>query len=207
MRITGLHSQSRRNSRRVSVYLDGVFAFGLAQETVLALGLAEGMDVERSELDRICREDQLHHARNYAYLLLSYKARTAAELKARLVRKGFSPDVVSSTLERLGELGLVNDEQFARQFTEDRVVVGHKGTWRVRAELRKRGVAREQIEQAIAAAPDETAAAREVVLKFRARNKRLEPDVLRRRLYGFLARRGFSVDTIRQVLDVTDEEA
>jgi regulatory protein len=207
MRITGLHSQSRRNSRRVSVYLDGVFAFGLAQETVQALGLCEGMDVERSELDRICREDQLHHARNYAYLLLSYKARTSAELRERLVRKGFSPDVVSSTLERLGELGLVNDEQFARQFTEDRVVVGHKGTWRVRAELRKRGVAREQIEQAIAAAPDETAAAREVVLKFRARNKRLEPDVLRRRLYGFLARRGFSVDTIRQVLDVTDEEA
>lgn len=207
MRITGLHSQSRRSSRRVSVYIDGIFAFGLAQETVQALGLAEGMDVERSELDRICREDQLHHARNYAYLLLSYKARTSAELKGRLIRKGFSPDVVQATLARLAELGLVNDEQFARQFTEDRVNVGHKGTWRVRAELRKRGVAREQIDQAIAAAPDETAAAREVVLKFRARNKRLEPDVLRRRLYGFLARRGFSVDTIRQVLDLTDEEA
>lgn len=206
MRITGLHSQSRRSSRRVSVYIDGIFAFGLAQETVQALGLAEGMDVERSELDRICREDQLHHARNYAYLLLSYKARTSAELKGRLIRKGFSPDVVQATLARLAELGLVNDEQFARQFTEDRVNVGHKGTWRVRAELRKRGVAREQIDQAIAAAPDETAAAREVVLKFRARNKRLEPDVLRRRLYGFLARRGFSVDTIRQVLDLTDEE-
>jgi regulatory protein len=205
MRITGLRSQ-RRSSRRVSVYIDGSFAFGLAQETVQALGLAEGMDVERTELDRICREDQLHHARNYAYLLLSYKARTSAELKQRLVRKGFSPDIVQATLERLAQLRLVNDEQFARQFAEDRVNLGHKGQWRVRAELRKRGVARDQIEQAIAGAPDETAAAREVAEKFRARNRRLEPDVLKRRLYGFLARRGFGPDTIRQVLDASDEE-
>lgn len=206
MRITGLRSQSRRSSRRVSVYIDGSFAFGLAQETVQALGLAEGMDVERSELDRICREDQLHHARNYAYLLLSYKARTSAELRQRLARKGFGPDVVQATLARLAELGMVNDEKFARQFAEDRVNLGHKGKWRVRAELRKRGVAREQVEQAIAGAPDEAVAAREVAAKFRARNRRLEPEVLKRRLYGFLARRGFSPDTIRQVLDVTDEE-
>ncbi len=205
MRITGLRSQ-RRNSRRVSVYIDGVFAFSLAQETVQALGLAEGMDVERAELDRICREDQLHHARNHAYLLLSYRARTAAELRTRLARKGFGPEVVQATLDRLRELGLVNDEQFARQFAEDRVSLGQKGKWRVRAELARRGVAREQIEQAIAGAPDETAAARSAALKFRERNRRLEPDVLKRRLYGFLARRGFSLDTIRQVLDVTEED-
>jgi len=73
--------------------------------------------------------------------------------------------------------------------------------------LIKRGVAREHIEEALAAAPDETAAAREVAEKYLSRNKRLEPAVLKRRLYAFLARRGFSPDTIRRVTDVEEAES
>jgi len=199
MRITALQPQ-KRNKRRVSVFLDGTFLFGLSQETVAALRLREGMEVDRAELDRIAREEQLAQARNYAFLLLSYKARTAAELKQRLTRKGFSPETVQSTIDRLAELKMVDDAGYARQFVEERVNIGHKGKWRVRQELAKRGISREQAEQALAQAPDEVAAAREVSEKYRARNRRLEPAVLRRRLYAFLARRGFSPDTIRASL-------
>jgi SOS response regulatory protein OraA/RecX len=67
-------------------------------------------------------------------------------------------------------------------------------------------VAKEHIEEALASAPDETEAAREVAQKYLSRNRRLEPLVLKRRLYALLARRGFSPDTIRQVSGVEDEE-
>jgi regulatory protein len=205
MRITALQPQVG-NKRRVSVFLDGNFLFGLSKETVGAFGLHVGREVDRADLDRIAFEEQLHEARQYAFLLLSYKARTTSELRQRLGRKGFSPDIVSRTLQRLAELKMVDDAGFARRFTEDRITVGHKGKWRVRGELLKRGVAKEHIEDALATAPDEKTAAREVAEKYLSRNRRLEPDILKRRLYAFLARRGFSPDTIHRVIRVDSDE-
>ena len=201
MKITALQPQ-KRNKRRVSVFLDGAFLFGLSSETVGVLGLRVGREVDRAELDRIAHEEQLHAARQYAFLLLSYKARTTSELTQRLTRKGFSPDIVSHTLQRLAELKMVDDAGFARRFAEDRIAIGHKGKWRVRGELLKRGIDRHQIDAALEQAPDETAAAREVAEKYLSRNRRLEPDVLKRRLYALLARRGFSPDTIQRVMRV-----
>jgi regulatory protein len=206
VRITALEPQ-KRNKRRVSVFLDGNFLFGLASDTVAALGLHVGMEVDRVKLDDIAREEQQYQALQYAFLLLSYKARTTNELKQRLARKGLSPDIVSQTLQRLSELKMVDDAGFARRFAEDRIAIGHKGKWRILGELLKRGVAKEHIEEALATAPDEKAAAREVAEKYLSRNRRLEPAVLRRRLFALLARRGFSPDTIRQVTQMEFDEA
>jgi len=206
VRITALEPQ-KKNKRRVSVFLDGNFLFGLSNDTVGALGLHVGQVVERADLDRIAREEQFYKARQYAFLLLSYKARTTSELQQRLTRKGLSPDIVAATLQRLAELKMVDDAGFARRFAEDRIAIGHKGKWRVRGELLKRGVAKEHIEDALATAPDEKEAAREVAEKYLSRNRRLDPDVLRRRLYAFLARRGFSPDTIRLAINVDDSES
>jgi regulatory protein len=206
VKITALEPQ-KRNRRRVSVFLDGNFLFGLSTETVGALGLHVGLGVDRSDLDRIAREEQLHEARQYAFLLLSYKARTTSELKQRLARKGFSPDIISLTLQRLAELKMVDDAGFARRFAEDRINIGHKGKWRVRGELLKRGIDRKQIDEAIAEAPDEVAAAKEVATKYLSRNQRLVPTVLKRRLYALLARRGFSPDTIRRAINLEETES
>lgn len=215
MKITALQPQ-RRSSRRepgrwagpkvIAVFLDGSFLFNLAPETVAALGLSVGMELDRARLDEIAREEQLYQARQAAFLLLSYRARTTTELRQRLARKGFSPQVISCTLQRLAELKLIDDAGFARRFAEDRIVLGHKGKWRIRGELLRHGVAKEQIADALASAPDETEAARQAAEKYRSRNRRLEPAVLKRRLYAFLARRGFSPDTIHQVTGVSSEE-
>uniref|UniRef100_A0A7C4CDP5 Regulatory protein RecX n=1 Tax=candidate division WOR-3 bacterium TaxID=2052148 RepID=A0A7C4CDP5_UNCW3 len=203
MKITALKPQ-QRNPKRVSVFLDGAFAFGVHQETIARLGLAVGREVDRAELDRLLEEEELRKCRDYALLLLTYRARTRAELEQRLVRKGFAPGIAQRTITRLQELKLVDDARFAQGFVQDRISIGHKGRWRVRAELTKRGVGRQEIEEALRSAPDETQAARELVEQFGRRYARLEPEVRRRRLYALLARRGFAVDTIREVLRFDD---
>lgn len=205
MRITALKSQ-KRNPKRVSVFLNGAFAFGVHQETVERLGLAVGREVDRAELDRLLQEEELRRCRDYALLLLSYRARTRAELEQRLVRKGFAPDIMQTTVERLEAMRLIDDRRFAEGFTQDRINIGHKGKWRVRAELLKRGVGRQEIEEALRNAPDETQAARELVEQYAKRYARLEPGVRRRRLFALLSRRGFSLDTIRQVTGSDEAE-
>lgn len=203
MRVTALKFQ-KRNPKRVSVFLDGAFAFGMHQETVERLGLAVGREVNRQELDRLLAEEELRKCRDYALLLLSYRARTRAELEQRLVRKGFAPDITKTTIERLEAMKLVDDRRFAEGFVQDRISIGHKGKWRVRAELMKRGVGRQEIEEALRKAPDETQAAVELVEQYAKRYARLEPEVRRRRLFALLSRRGFSLDTIRDVLSLGD---
>ncbi|MEO0079149.1 MAG: RecX family transcriptional regulator [candidate division WOR-3 bacterium] len=205
MRITGLRPQ-KRNPRRISVYLDGAFAFSISQELASELGLKKGLAIDRQRLEELIQKERLRKCQDYALLLLSYRARTKAELAGRLERKGYPKEVVSAVVGRLEELGLLDDAAFARAFTEDRINIGHKGKWRVRAELMKRGVDRKEIEAALKEAPDETEAARMVVQHYQSRYRRLDPKTRKRRLYGLLARRGFSTETIQTVLGIEESE-
>ncbi|MEO0050130.1 MAG: RecX family transcriptional regulator [candidate division WOR-3 bacterium] len=199
MRITGLKPQ-RRSKKRLSVFVDGEFAFSLDKETVAEFGLKEGERVDRQFLEQVVLEEQYRLCRNYAFLLLSYKARTEKELKERLEKKGYSPVVIARVLERLKELGLADDEKLTKDYVEERIRIGHKGKWRVKQELLKRGVAKEKVEQALRDAPDETEAAMMVLEHFLPRYQRLDEETKLRRIYGLLARRGFSPETIKNVL-------
>jgi regulatory protein len=205
MKITRIKPQ-QRSSSRYSVFLDGAYSFSLDAKTVTALGLSPGMELSEADVKRILHDEQLRKAKEYATLLLSYRARTDHELRERLERREFPPDVITEAMDRLAELKLVDDTRYAHDFARDRVEIGKKGKWRIRGELIKRGVDRKEIDQALEQAPDELKAARELVTRYRPRYARLEPDVGRRRLYALLARRGFSVDTIREALSLPEAD-
>lgn len=206
MRITALKPQ-RRNPQRLSLYLDGQFMASVKPEDAAELGLAVGRELDQKELERLFFGLQYRRARDYALLLLSYRARTEAELRRRLQQKGFSSEAIAAVLAKLAELGLLDDARFAQEFVQDRVNIGHKGRWRVRLELLRRGVCPERIEEALKTVPDEKEAARRVVEQCSRRYAGLEPAVRRRRLYGLLARRGFSPTTIEEVIGTENDGA
>ncbi len=206
MRITRLKPQ-RRDSRRVSVFLDGAYSFSLDNKTATRLGLRVGMDVKPQDLDRILYEGELQRAKDYALLLLSYRARTVHELQSRLLRRKFRPEVATAAVGRLVELKLVDDAQFARDFVRDRIALGRRGKRLVHLELIRFGVSEEDIARAMEQAPDECESARELVKKYRTRYAKLEPRTRKQRLYALLARRGFSPDTISEALELSESEA
>jgi len=205
MRITKLSPQ-RRNSRRISVFLDGKYSFSLDDKTAAALGLAVGAEIEPADLDRVLDADELQRAKDYALLLLSYRARTEYELVKRLSRKEFRPRIVAAAVGRLKELRLVDDAKFARDYAQDRVRLGQRGRRMVELELTRLGVSREDVARALEESPDEVGAARDVVRRLDARYRGLDPSVRRRRLYAALGRRGFSLDTVREVLATPEDE-
>lgn len=137
-----------------------------------------------------------------ALRLLEDRARSRQELLQRLQRKGAAPSVIDAVLARLSAQGLVDDEAFARQWTESRLRTGH-GRRRIALELRVKGIAGALIREALAevAEPAQEAAAAERLARARRRLLRsLAPAVQRRRLYGFLQRRGYAGDVIERVL-------
>lgn len=199
MTITDLKPQ-KRNCTRISVFLDGRYAFSLDQELAVKLGLHTGLDIDQARMQTITVEAERRKALDASFNLLSYRGRSRREIEDRLKRKGVNPEVIGETVRRLTELGLLDDTRFAEAFARDRLEFAHKGRRVIYAELRKKGISKPVVEQALSGAPDEDKSAAELLEKVSRRYAALEPRERYRKLHDLLLRRGFSFDTIERVL-------
>jgi regulatory protein len=135
----------------------------------------------------------------------AFRARSSTELARSLTRKGEEPATIEWALARLREQGLLDDAAFARAFTRARVVGGNQSRRRVEQELTRRGVPRPVGSEAIDAVLEEEGVDQRAIVVDAARKKLrslagLDPAVRRRRLYAYLARRGYELDDIREVM-------
>jgi regulatory protein len=127
--------------------------------------------------------------------LLTARARTRAELAGQLAKRGYPDDVSNRVLDRLADVGLIDDADFAEQWVRSRRENAGKGKRALAAELRTKGIDNEVITAALAdidaGAERERA---EQLVRDKLRRERLTDDdaKLARRLVGMLARRGYS---------------
>lgn len=197
MIITALERARRRG--RLDVYVNGRFALALGVALAQEQGLHAGMEVTEDVLQALRQEDERRRAYEAALHLLSYRPRSEKELRLRLRRRRFEPPVIDETVERLKTLHYLDDAAFAEFWKESRDIVSPRSSRLIRSELLSKGVDSETATAAIAGLDDEDAA-------YRAARKRLSAlageseEVFRRRLSGFLARRGFNYDTVRRVV-------
>lgn len=195
--ITALKAQ-KRNPERINVYLDGTFAFGLAR--IVAAWLRIGQELSEEKIEQLRAKDTLEKGVQAALTLLSYRPRAEAEIGARLKEKGYSAEDIAVILTRLRETGLTGDAQFARVWAENRADLRPRGRRLIRAELRSKGVAENEIEQALATIPDESEMALVAARKAARKLRDLDWETFRNKLSGHLARKGFSFDTISPIL-------
>jgi regulatory protein len=192
--ITGLKAGKRRE-KRINVFLDGAFAFSLAADVVAGADLRVGQELSPQQARKLAGADAYRRCFNAATRLLGYRPRSQTELRTRLQQHGYEAATVNKVVARLRELELLDDAAFARYWAENREEFSPRGRRLMELELRRKGLDRETIEQAVAGL-DEDASAR------RAAEKKLrtlpvdEYDTFRRRLGDYLARRGFNYETI-----------
>jgi len=195
VKITRIEQQKRKPSRK-SIYADGEYAFGIHEEIILKFGLFEGKEITEDEKDKIVREETKRSAKEAALNLLSYRIRTKKELIGRLQIKGFDTEPIDEAIKELEAMGLVNDLEFARVWLREKG--SSYGSWRIKNELRKKGIVKDTIERVLEELkPDEFEVAKNLTDKWIRIHKYLPQDVLKRRLFGFLVRRGISYDTIK----------
>lgn len=147
------------------------------------------------------RSDEVEAAREIALRQLTVRARSRGELERTLSRKQVAAEDAAVVLDRLTEVGLVDDVDFARQWLAAGARRG-RGRRALAAELAGKGVPREVIAEAMAELEGDHDYA--VALEFAQRKLRslgsLTPQVRQRRLFGALARRGFSASVTAQVI-------
>jgi regulatory protein len=179
--------------------------FRLDEGTARTLGLTEGADVDAALLDRVRAAAARQGAREMALRLLQRRLRSRVELEAALTRRGVPVEAVVAVVADLRRSGWIDDRRFARGWIRDRLALRPAGARRLRFELRRKGVGAQVIAEALAELlPGEMegdlalAQARACMGRLRA----LPPAAVRRRLAGWLARRGYPADVIVTTLRV-----
>jgi regulatory protein len=195
-KITALKIQ-KKNKNRVSVYLDHEYAFGLSRD--VAGWLAVGQELTEEKIKELQAKDNVEVALQKALNYLSYRPRTEQEVRQNLNKKhGFEEGIIDQIIERLERGGLVDDQNFAEMWVENRSEFRPRGSRALRMELRQKGISERIISEALEELDEETLAfkaARKQARKY----KNLEWVEFRKKLTGFLARRGFNYSEIAEV--------
>jgi regulatory protein len=196
-RITALTLQ-KRNRQRVNVFLDGEFAFGLSRITAAWLQIDQVISDEK--IAELRATDDREVAYQQALKFLSYRQRSIKELRRHLQENHYSEEIVSETLTRLQNSGLLDDRQFAETWVENRNEFRPRSKRALAIELRQRGIADEDIDEVTQNIDDEELAY-QAALKHTRKMEGLEWLEFRQKLSSFLARRGFSYDVIKTVVE------
>ena len=146
-----------------------------------------------------------------ALRFLEARQRSADEVRRRLLQAGYRDDLVTRAIERLSELGIIDDEAFARAWVESRDRARPRGERALRSELRHKGIDRaiadEVLEDREASVPEaDASAAMRLLERHAAALARVgDPRQRRQRAYALLARNGFdsetAVEAIARLLD------
>ena len=134
-----------------------------------------------------------------ALLFLSYRARSEAEIRQNLRKHEIPETVIEETLDRLRGNGFANDKQFASAWVENRSTFRPRGRRALALELRQKGIDNATIESALEDVDDE-ALAYEAGLKKAGKLKVQDWNEFRKKMSGFLARRGFSYSVIAPII-------
>ncbi len=194
--ITEIKVQKRKMDR-VNVYLDGEYGFSLAMG--VAASLKRGDILSEEEIRELQSRDAVQKAYDRALDYLAYRPRSSAELRRYLRKKQVSTEVGEAVLERLSAAGLLDDGAFARYWVENRETFKPRGRRALRHELRQKGIDDELIAEVLSEIDEEESAYRAAVSQAQ-RYDHLDDRVFRQKMYGFLRRRGFGYEVVRETV-------
>jgi regulatory protein len=222
-RITRLEPLAPRGLR-VRVHLEDADPFEVTLEALERCKLAVGDPLSEDARKELADVDSDVRVREAALHLLSYRARTRRELETRLRQKGFPAARIGPCLDGLEGKGLLDDQAVAAAFVRDRLRHRPRGQSRLVSELRAKGVDADLASEATRRVfedeevTDATLAA-EAVESWLSRQGEATLEALastghtaardkaRRRLYGYLARRGFRGEALTEALEHAERVA
>jgi len=180
----------------------------LDEKVVLAFDLHVGMELDGELIERLGTREIAARAEREALRLATRRAYSIREMEALLRRKGYGEEATREALEKLESLGYLDDRLYAKLWVEGRMYARPMGRWRLKHELRQKGIDPDIVSQtlkAVLADGNETEVARKLARSWWERHHPASRSARGRRqhlgrLAAFLERRGFSHSTIAEVI-------
>ncbi len=195
--------------KRVTIFLENDSSFDISVDIFLTSKLNVGQKLEEDEVHELIREDHFFQAKGYALDALFRKARSKAGLLKILQNKGISQDISEEVLAQLELDGLVDDNKFLRDWIDLRMRTKPMGKVKLRQELLGKGIDKTLIDHELQniSRDEELEVALELAEKKLRSEVGFEDEGVKRRLFGFLQRRGFTQDIIMNVFRRIEEDS
>ena len=148
--------------------------------------------------------EQLIKAKNYILYLLSYRQYSKYEIQQKLKKKKYTISVIKQAISDLERVELINDRKFAEMWIDTRMRLKPKGKTALWQELREKGIDKSIIDSVLSNFEekyDEFLIAKKLAQKRLKSYKNIDLEKSKQRIYNFLRRRGFSYETINEVLE------
>ncbi len=146
--------------------------------------------------------EDFRRAKDAVFRLLKVRLRSEQEIQERLRRKQFSQEIIEKIIQYFKEITLIDDLQFTQKWISSRLLKPF-GINRIRYELKTKGIQDEIIQQELRKITDDYPE-EEIVLNLArkqvSKHKNVEPNKLKHRIYGYLARKGFRSEIILKAL-------
>lgn len=207
--ITSIEPQKKKKGR-FNVFLDGQFAFGIDENTLVKNLLKVGQILTKNQVERLVKETILGKLTDQALRFLSIRPRSEKEVVDYLVQKiarrenikyqeAKQSPLIDTVIVKLKRYKYLDDRQFAKWLVNSRIKLGPRGLFLIKQELIHKGISKENIESVLIGYPDQRVLAQRAIEKKLKKWHGLSRIDLKKKIYTYLAGRGFDFETIKQV--------
>lgn len=203
---------AKKNKSRIHVYLsrgsDEEYGFTVSEDVFIKHQLKKGMELTEEEIQAIREDDMLDKAFQKTLNYLSYRMRSEKEIYDYLKEENVSHEEALDMIDRLEDLNLIDDLQFAQAFVRTKKNTQRKGPRLIEQELYEKGISQKMINQALLEYPEEEELeiAIEVCVKKKKSYKNVAQRLRKQKLYQFLLQRGFRSGVANVAIDHCEQE-
>lgn len=180
---------------RLNLTLSNQTSLTVSREIYLKESLSEGKELSEEDLSLLIKEESYHRCHQASLNLLKYRPRSELELKQRLLRKGFIPDVIEKTLKTLKDISLVDDRAFASLWTDSRK--SNRSQRLIRLELQRKGISKDIAQQVTLDIDDDSTALAIAQKKARSLQGKA-PREIQGKILSYLVQKGFNYDVSKR---------
>lgn len=196
MVISHIKAQVKRRSR-VSVFIDNKYSFSLSEDALLTSKIKVGQELNRPELKQLKKLSGENLLETKALNYTSRYSKTDWEVRQYLKNRGADSSLIDIILNKLTNIGLVDDAKFARSFVSSRTNLKPTSKRKIIAELKKRRISQDNIEAALEHENLNEKQALKTLIENKRRQSKYKDD---EKLMSYLARQGFNYSDIKDAL-------
>lgn len=200
----------QRKGNNVVIIFDDREPITIDYRTALDNGLRKNDTIDEKFFERLISESNFLKIKDSAFRLLGRRHHSISELRIKLIKKEYPKEIIQRVLSDLTDNNLLDDEQFAIAYLEERSVKKKIGVNKLKAELFKRGIDRKIIDKVLLNVDSQLSYDQAMELAQRKmmslRRKELDEKKLKSKIFLFLTSRGFESELILKVLNDLNPE-
>lgn len=191
----------QKNGKRVNVYLDGVFGFGIDLDNLVLSHIKIGTVLSNEEVEKIVRKAEFQKSLDKLLKFAMLRPRSEKEIDDYLKRKKVHESMWEDLFEKLKHFELLDDAKFAKWWVDQRLAFKKISAKVLKLELFKKGIKKEIVDDILNETPiNEEKMAKDLLEKRAYRWEGLEPRVAKQKKFQYLAGKGFDFEVVEKIL-------